>query len=98
MERRVRQIRSSLRDLETRFQTLTASTLAEFSMLGDLIDLDAHSIDEMPARIRSATAEHDEGVPSQGFYERRLAGLRSRLQANEDGDIAEESDDVPDVE
>ena len=45
MERRVRQIRSSLRDPEARFKNITSSTMAEFSMLGDLIDIDAHALE-----------------------------------------------------
>ncbi len=84
LERRVRQIRSSLRDLERRFSTLTANTLAEFSLLGDLIDLDAR--DQVPDAVAPDPAERGEieDTAGQGFYERRLAGLRSRLEATKD--------------
>ncbi len=84
LERRVRQIRSSLRDLERRFSTLTANTLAEFSMLGDLIDLDVR--EPLPDVLASDAVEPGETdqTTGQGFYERRLAGLRSRLEATKD--------------
>lgn len=83
MERRVRQIRSSLRDLERRFTSLTANTLAEFSMLGDFLDLETR--ESMPEPLQaSAEPAGDEATESRGFYERRLAGLRSRLAAHKD--------------
>jgi DivIVA domain-containing protein len=86
LERRVRQVRSSLRDLEGRFRQLTSSTLAEFSMLGDLIDLDVRSVDEVAddASPSASAADATEGRSERGFYERRLAGLRSRIEANTD--------------
>lgn len=87
MERRVRQIRSSLRDAESRFKSLTASTTAEFSMLGDVIDLDVEGGAEALEPIGEtvvppAPAPADEADSSPGFYERRLAGLRSRIEAS----------------
>jgi len=88
LERRVRQIRSSLRDLEMRFQTLTTNTLAEFSMLGDLIDLDDRGVDDLVVDESNGSPPLvgiDEPVTTgRGFYERRMAGLRSRIEAQEE--------------
>lgn len=89
MERRVRQIRSSLRDAESRFKSLTTNTMAEFSVLGDVIDLDLEAA-ETAIEPTAATAAPPESAPrgeddsSPGFYERRLAGLRSRIEASAD--------------
>lgn len=91
MERRVRQIRSSLRDLEVRFKNLTANTQAEFAMLGDLIDLDSRTVEEVTGANRRASG-FDEDHTAPGFYERRLAGLRSRIEASR---VDQEDPDEP---
>ncbi len=55
-------------------------------MLGDLIDLDAAaSMEDLPQGIAAATPPTPP-AESPGFYERRLAGLRSRIEASEAGD------------
>ncbi len=87
MERRVRQIRSSLRDAESRFKSLTATTMSEFSVLGDVIDLDVEAAAESFEPIGEPAAppapgRADDADSSPGFYERRLAGLRSRIEAS----------------
>ena len=96
MERRVRQIRSSLRDPEARFKNITSSTMAEFSMLGDLIDIDAHALEASGGSEDPSGG--DDAPRGRGFYERRLAGLRSRLEASEASNVTEGTGPVSETE
>lgn len=84
--KRLARLRTAVRDIEARFRGLVGSTLDELSLIGDLVALETTSLTEAVLLGSASNHDHDphdepdEPIMRPGFYEKRLAGLRSRIR------------------
>jgi cell division septum initiation protein DivIVA len=88
LRRRMAQLRTAVSDIEDRMRVMAERTLAETHVVADLIALETEDFRNEPTT--SPSPEPDGGAASEdispshaepSFYERRLRGLRDRLDS-----------------